>query len=442
MAGYGFSPGNLQGTLAQAYALDPRVAYAKQLMQDAGSGAPVYSPLGGLARVLQGVAGGYVTKQIQDEYQQRQRGYSDTMARALLAGQGGVKGWTNPDTGQQDVAEQKPGPQAMASILMGNPDTAPVGLEFQKTALQKQLEGEMKREDRRNEWALRLENEPALSAANEEAKFPAWQRREQTQRDLDFQYKPRIAAETARAETPVLVDRQNRMIPGKAREAAAVSQATLPDRMAVAQAGRSQTNVSVNTGNKSLYEGLGTQVSKNLVESADTARAAANQVAALQPAKDMLKAGIFSGTGADWRLGAARFLKTAHIYNDERVENTDAFISQMGRQTLGLVKQLGSSNSITNADRDFAERVAGGRITMDGDAINRLVNLNEHAARAVVEQHNARIKPVLDDPNVPEAFKASLRVDLSDASAPAAGAANPAAAPRIRTYNPATGRLE
>ena len=64
----------------------------------------------------------------------------------------------------------------------------------------------------------------------------------------------------------------------------------------------------------------------------------------------------------------------------------------MGRQVADLVKQFGSGTGISDADRAYAEKIAGGNIELTPDAIKRIVALNEKAAKYDINKYNSRKK--------------------------------------------------
>jgi hypothetical protein len=55
------------------------------------------------------------------------------------------------------------------------------------------------------------------------------------------------------------------------------------------------------------------------------------------------------------------------------------------------MKATVGSTQISNADREFAERAAGGSITLDQTSISRLLGIMERASTAVIAEHNDRL---------------------------------------------------
>jgi hypothetical protein len=59
-----------------------------------------------------------------------------------------------------------------------------------------------------------------------------------------------------------------------------------------------------------------------------------------------------------------------------------------------LIKQFGAGTGLSDADREFAKDMAGGRISLDSKAINRILDINEKAARNTITRHNKDVKGI------------------------------------------------
>lgn len=125
-----------------------------------------------------------------------------------------------------------------------------------------------------------------------------------------------------------------------------------------------------------------------LAKSYDNAVAAGKAYDAVTEAKKDLDAGMMSGSTANFALGVTKFAKALGLPADPAIVNTEAFRSNMARETLNLVKNLGAGTGISNADRDFAEKAAGGDITLDNGSIYRLMSIAAAASGNVLVQHD------------------------------------------------------
>ena len=75
----------------------------------------------------------------------------------------------------------------------------------------------------------------------------------------------------------------------------------------------------------------------------------------------------------------------------ENAANTEVLRAQLAQPVFALVQQLGSGSGISNADLQFSERAAGGKITLDKKAIARLVEIGEKAAKASITSYRTRL---------------------------------------------------
>lgn len=127
-------------------------------------------------------------------------------------------------------------------------------------------------------------------------------------------------------------------------------------------------------------EAFATQYAGDLSKARDMAQTAQGSLQTLQQAKDMAK-NMYSGFGANARLQVGRAGAMINPSIAQKVANTEGFQSVMGQQVLNIAKQLGAGTGISNADRDFAAKVAGGSIDLNENTINRLIGIQETQAR-------------------------------------------------------------
>lgn len=168
---------------------------------------------------------------------------------------------------------------------------------------------------------------------------------------------------------------------------------------------------------------LGAGQAKKILEDKNIAEDARSIIDTVQQGRQLLRSGMITGFGAEalTQIGAA--LNQAGIsFASDSVANTQAFAANMAQNVGRIIKQFGAGTGLSNADREYAEKMAGGKITLDRAAIERILDINERAARNVITAHNKRVEGVKT--NVP------LTVELPPAM-PAAPAAAPAGRPSL-----------
>ena len=108
---------SMPATVKSEYQDDPRNALAQAMIKQDSSYEPVSSPIGGLARALSAVVGGYTANKLNEEYQGKTDDYRNDLANALTKANTGIPSWTNPDTGQEAIPAVKPGIDSLIAAL-------------------------------------------------------------------------------------------------------------------------------------------------------------------------------------------------------------------------------------------------------------------------------------------------------------------------------------
>jgi hypothetical protein len=166
---------------------------------------------------------------------------------------------------------------------------------------------------------------------------------------------------------------------------------------------------------------------------ADEARAAAGAMPAFSEAQRLVNSGqITLGAGADMRV-AMQKVGALFGLDPTSAANAETFRASMAPTVLSLVKGLGSGSGISNADRDFAERAAGGNINLEPMTIKRLIDIGAKAAQYKIDSHNRtldQVYPEGDDAN--RQVRSLFRVDVPKYEPPATPTAQNPVAPAIQ----------
>jgi hypothetical protein len=176
--------------------------------------------------------------------------------------------------------------------------------------------------------------------------------------------------------------------------------------------------------------GLGKGQADRIIASQVAAQDAAAIIDTVKTGRDIMKSGMISGAGADFLVNLNQGLKTAGIdagYADASA-NSQAFAANMAANVGKLIKQFGAGTGLSDADREFAKDMAGGRISLDSKAINRILDINEKAARNTITRHNKDVKGIKT--NIP------LEVEMPAAAPSAQVVTAPASAIDYLRANP------
>jgi hypothetical protein len=167
----------------------------------------------------------------------------------------------------------------------------------------------------------------------------------------------------------------------------------------VAAAGAPKVNLAVNT-DKSYFGNVAEGLAKNDVAAVEAARSAPERVQTAQRVKDILSKNPITGTGADVRLSLNKALATAGIIDGKNVADTEVLAGTLATQALDAIKSsgLGGGSGFSNADREFLERARAGKIDMTPQALGRIADLNERAARETIKRGNSVIGKLRQSP--------------------------------------------
>jgi hypothetical protein len=135
--------------------------------------------------------------------------------------------------------------------------------------------------------------------------------------------------------------------------------------------------------NNALNPGGGTdkQIFDTIEADAKDARAAVTGLQAIQEARKAVAGGAIFGAGADTRLGLQKVGSLLGVVNPEKIQNTETFRAAIAPQVAAMLKATVGTAQISNTDREFAEKAAGGNISLDEGSVKRLLTIMEKAAR-------------------------------------------------------------
>jgi hypothetical protein len=193
-------------------------------------------------------------------------------------------------------------------------------------------------------------------------------------------------------------------------------------------AGAARTNVNLPPQQNAFEGELGKGQAKSIVENRAVAQDAASIIETVNTGRDILKGKIITGAGADFLVNFNQALKTAGVdfgYADAAA-NSQAYAANMAQNVGKIIKQFGAGTGLSDADRQYAEKMAGGKITLDAKALNKILDINERAARNVITRHNKDVAGIKT--NIP----LTVEMPAKRAEAPIT-AVNPSTGARIQS---------
>lgn len=186
------------------------------------------------------------------------------------------------------------------------------------------------------------------------------------------------------------------VVPGSRMAEVPLPPAVEAQKGRIASAGAAQTKVVLPEQEKEFEKTLGSGQAKALLESRTGAEDARSIIDTVNQGREIMKSGMITGAGADFLVSLNQGLKTLGVdfgYADAAA-NSQAYIANMGQNVGKLIKQFGAGTGLSDADRKYAEQIAGGKINLDAKALTKILDMNERAARNVIKSHNKKAEGV------------------------------------------------
>jgi len=139
--------------------------------------------------------------------------------------------------------------------------------------------------------------------------------------------------------------------------------------------------------------GLGKGQSDRILANQVVAQDAAAILETNQVGRNLLKAGAITGTGAEFFVGFNNALKQAGVdfgYADA-ASNSQAYAAAMGANVGRIIKQFGAGTGLSDADREYAAQIAGGKIALTEASLRKILDINDRAANRVIDLHNKNV---------------------------------------------------
>jgi hypothetical protein len=143
------------------------------------------------------------------------------------------------------------------------------------------------------------------------------------------------------------------------------------------------------------------QVFEQMQASRKEADLAKQGLQAADNARKAILGGAILGAGADTRLSIAKVVTGMGLKDmGNDAANTEVFRAAMAPVVASLLRSTVGGTQISDNDRRFAERAAGGQITLEPTTIKRLIDITGRMAREKLDIHNATVDTFF--PNNPQ----------------------------------------
>lgn len=166
---------------------------------------------------------------------------------------------------------------------------------------------------------------------------------------------------------------------------------------------KNDTNINVNTGPKD---------GKIFEEFIDERKGATSAIAGLKSnfeAQNAIRNGAITGSMADERLKLQKVGALLGVTDPKAIQNTETFQSAVAPMVGSMIKDIVGSANISDSDRAFAEKAAGGNISLDEGSILRLLEIQEKVATDKIATYNSRVDAIYPDTPENEKQRAFLK---------------------------------
>jgi len=161
-----------------------------------------------------------------------------------------------------------------------------------------------------------------------------------------------------------------------------MSAAVEAQKARIAGAGAARTTVNLPPAGKKFSETLGETAGKRLDDFRTKAESAVSSLQNSEQLAPLLNDPKFiSGTLANARLAVA---KAAGI----DVSATEAYFAGVGQQVAERITAFGAGTGLSDADREFAKKIAAGEETLSVESIRRIIRINDKSAQNVIDRYN------------------------------------------------------
>ena len=169
-------------------------------------------------------------------------------------------------------------------------------------------------------------------------------------------------------------------------------------RLGSARDQKPTTTVSVNVGEKGMTK-LAEKMSESIVSRRPDVLDAANGLQTISQAEKLLNDGIITGSGANYRLNAGKALQRAGIHlDDDAISNTETYVALMGKEVGSLIRMFGSGTGLSDADRMYAEKIAGGNISVNEQSLRKIIAINKRARINLIGSYNREARQAMGKP--------------------------------------------
>ena len=161
---------------------------------------------------------------------------------------------------------------------------------------------------------------------------------------------------------------------------------------------------------------------KNFAEAHENARLAADALGSVNRTLPTID-NMFTGAGAELKLNISRYTRAfgVDVVDPSTITDTEAYVAESGRRVAQYITNLGAGTGLSDADREYAQAVVAGNITVDATSLKRLLGVIKQNAQQTITNYSktrASIEKELGNNKGALAFYGDIFVDPGPTQAP------------------------
>ena len=172
------------------------------------------------------------------------------------------------------------------------------------------------------------------------------------------------------------------------------------DKLGLREAPSVQKIENIATG---MADELAKMGAKTFTEAYEGAKKSAAALSTLNRSIPKLE-NMFTGAFAEQKLNIARYARALGFYPSkagplnlaglDSIVDTETYIADAGQRVADYITNLGAGTGLSDADREYALKIVGGKITADKAALARLLGTLKRYAEANIQQYKDTRKRV------------------------------------------------
>lgn len=140
---------------------------------------------------------------------------------------------------------------------------------------------------------------------------------------------------------------------------------------------------------------LGKKQGEAIVASKASADESVQIINTINEGRSIIKQGMVSGFGANALVSIGQALKQSGIdFGGDATSNSQAYAANMAQNVGRVIKQFGAGTGLSDADREYAAKMSAGEISLDEKSLLKILDINEKAARNIINKHNKEAKGI------------------------------------------------